>query len=643
MSIWLSKFAFLAALLLAAALTVACGGDGAVPPEETATAPSPTTLAATLTPTPTPILDCDKDGLTDLEEKDLGTQPCDPDTDKDGLPDFEEVKVYETNPTDSDTDDDGLKDGEEVHSWKTDPKLYDTDGDGLTDREELQEIKTDPLVSDMDGDGLNDGQEILQRTDPRNLDSDDDGLDDGVEVKKGTDPRNPDTDGDGATDGVDEFPLFDAKLQLVVQRWEEHKCPGEGLFGIGCPGDPYFIVMIGDKEVRRSRTFQDVRRLQNVSLEPFDIPDDRNELRLTVRAFDQDGDAHDQYDISPSPEFFSLTFLYDVKAQDPRYIAGDGRVDQARRVENDASIEIDISVIGTRPLEESRKIILLQGIDSAGSCTDDFQSRQAVILDHLAQQGAWLSEDVANQSVIGFSYSDRYVDCKSGVSHTTATLPQAFLGDIAPGYIQVDTCIGVAESARRLGALIDRLVQFDPEAEFDLIAHSMGGLVAAYYLSQQTETFVRQRIHSLVLLDSPVSPGLPNQRNPFSQCAADSPSWRDLQVGSQVITSIDAYLMAKPGIELIAVVATPIGQRPSEAKLVVAAAYTSGAAGLVGGVLVSAVACLALPVIGCPAAFAAPFVSQGLEVSSAHSAIWNDATALRAIVEAVLALEETVP
>lgn len=58
--------------------------------------------------------DKDFDGLTDEEEKKLGTDPLNPDTDGDGLLDGSEVKKFKTNPLNPDTDGDGMKDGEEV-------------------------------------------------------------------------------------------------------------------------------------------------------------------------------------------------------------------------------------------------------------------------------------------------------------------------------------------------------------------------------------------------------------------------------------------------------------------------------------------------------------------------------------------------
>lgn len=61
-------------------------------------------------------LDSDSDGLTDEEERDLGTDPQSPDTDSDGLSDREEVYIYDTDPKNPDTDGDGFLDGEEVRN-----------------------------------------------------------------------------------------------------------------------------------------------------------------------------------------------------------------------------------------------------------------------------------------------------------------------------------------------------------------------------------------------------------------------------------------------------------------------------------------------------------------------------------------------
>ena len=88
-------------------------------------------------------LDAEPDGLTNLEEFNLGTNPIDPDTDGDSLNDIDEVNLG-TNPLLADTDGDSLSDGEEVYRWGTNPLLTDTDGDGISDSFEL-ELFTNPI------------------------------------------------------------------------------------------------------------------------------------------------------------------------------------------------------------------------------------------------------------------------------------------------------------------------------------------------------------------------------------------------------------------------------------------------------------------------------------------------------------------
>ena len=60
------------------------------------------------------MIDSDGDGLSDEKEKELGTDPNNPDTDGDGLNDGDEYYDYKTDPLDPDTDGGGIKDGAEV-------------------------------------------------------------------------------------------------------------------------------------------------------------------------------------------------------------------------------------------------------------------------------------------------------------------------------------------------------------------------------------------------------------------------------------------------------------------------------------------------------------------------------------------------
>ena len=149
--------------------------------------------------------DKDHDGLTDKMEKEIGTDPKNPDTDGDGLSDSEEYNTYKTNPLKADTDGDGLKDGEEIHTYHTNANAADTDNDGLNDRMELMTTKTDPLKADTDNDGLTDSQEVNKyKTDPVKVDTDGDKLKDGEEVLTyKTDPLLADTDKGTVDDGTE--------------------------------------------------------------------------------------------------------------------------------------------------------------------------------------------------------------------------------------------------------------------------------------------------------------------------------------------------------------------------------------------------------------------------------------------------------
>ena len=99
------------------------------------------------------------------------------DTDRDGLSNLEE-ELLDTDPLLNDTDGDGLLDGKEVYRYRLDPTVVDddldTDGDGLTNVDEADIYSTNPTIVDTDGDSLEDGYEVLtSKTDPTDADTDD--------------------------------------------------------------------------------------------------------------------------------------------------------------------------------------------------------------------------------------------------------------------------------------------------------------------------------------------------------------------------------------------------------------------------------------------------------------------------------------
>ncbi len=197
--------------------------------------------------------DDDGDGMSDVDEARVGTDPRDGDSDDDGLADGAEPGATTDtdgdgliNALDVDSDGDGIFDGTEVGltsphpdtdlsvgafvadadpSTTTDPTRADSDGGGVDDGAEdpnhdgaISAGDTDPNNSsddttptDSDGDGLSDAEEHAAGTDPHDADSDDDGVLDGREPNWSSDTdgdglinaRDPDADDDGLLDGTE--------------------------------------------------------------------------------------------------------------------------------------------------------------------------------------------------------------------------------------------------------------------------------------------------------------------------------------------------------------------------------------------------------------------------------------------------------
>ncbi|MDO3382371.1 FG-GAP-like repeat-containing protein [Gilvimarinus algae] len=184
-------------------------------------------------------LDFDMDGLANIQEFELQTNPHSADSDSDGMPDGWEV-TFNFNPNDAsdavlDGDSDGFSNLEEYVA-QTDPTVYTSDGDddndGMLDTWELANgfdplnpydaegdadsdglsnldefaLGVDPNIADTDADGIPDGQEVLHGLNPNDEldalgDNDSDGLSNAEELTQvGSDINNPDTDNDGASD-----------------------------------------------------------------------------------------------------------------------------------------------------------------------------------------------------------------------------------------------------------------------------------------------------------------------------------------------------------------------------------------------------------------------------------------------------------
>lgn len=125
------------------------------------------------------FIDTDEDRLPDYAESEIGTNINLPDTDADNLTDYQELYLTNTDPliynsvaenlsdAEADSDKDGISNIDEI-SLGTDPMQLDTDGDHLNDYEEINTYKTNPLVSDSDKDSISDSDELHLGLDPLN-------------------------------------------------------------------------------------------------------------------------------------------------------------------------------------------------------------------------------------------------------------------------------------------------------------------------------------------------------------------------------------------------------------------------------------------------------------------------------------------
>ena len=150
------------------------------------------------------IQDLDLDGITDLRESLLGTNPEAADSDDDGFSDLFEDQ-YEEFGFDAlvrsrDVDRDGVEDSYE-EALGTSSETPDSDEDGLTDFDETMNRRYgyDPTVptADSDFDGLTDDYEAELGTSPMDPDTDHDGASDFEEVTAGLDPLRPQEGGFG--------------------------------------------------------------------------------------------------------------------------------------------------------------------------------------------------------------------------------------------------------------------------------------------------------------------------------------------------------------------------------------------------------------------------------------------------------------
>ncbi|MDO6422645.1 hypothetical protein [Saccharophagus degradans] len=198
--------------------------------------------------------DVDLDGLTNLQEYQLGTKANERDSDGDGWFDLEDRYPLNSQYR-SDDDNDGMPNEYEMRFgfdhqmmddggfdfdydmlpnakeffWGTNPEMPDSDYDGEMDGTDLFPLDRTKAL-DSDNDGLPDSWEVINGLDQLLPDdaqqhNDGDTLTNAQEYALGTDPNHSDTDRDGVLDSDDLFPLsaqysFDTDLDGLPDAYE---------------------------------------------------------------------------------------------------------------------------------------------------------------------------------------------------------------------------------------------------------------------------------------------------------------------------------------------------------------------------------------------------------------------------------------
>ena len=179
--------------------------------------------------------------------------------------------------------------------------------------------------------------------------------------------------------------------------------------------------------------------------------------------------------------------------------------------------------------ELTRKVIFIQGINSEARCADGDglgldEMRDNIRDTALSMQNNFAEEVFSDDDFLQFSYGD----------------PTACGNDFQQAsYEKSATCIGIVAAAGKLDDMVSTL----PDGTVvDIIGHSLGGMVAAYWVSTQEREFLDTRVHAVITLDSPMrGANLRGRAQLLVQwfrslfeteaelCPGDSQSWRDIK------------------------------------------------------------------------------------------------------------------
>jgi pimeloyl-ACP methyl ester carboxylesterase len=177
---------------------------------------------------------------------------------------------------------------------------------------------------------------------------------------------------------------------------------------------------------------------------------------------------------------------------------------------------------------DGRKVIFIQGIDSSSDNLQCNRTARGFLNSSGTNDIQWMVNYLQHDNqVISAIPSLAYEDSFLYMSYSGQYCPPVSGDFYHPRYEELATCLGIQWGADRLDYVIQAVLATDPTATFDLVGHSMGGLVASYWLV--THDDLKNRIHSVVTFDSPLR-GLPTlNKVPGSPCDWSGPSWTDLE------------------------------------------------------------------------------------------------------------------
>lgn len=168
------------------------------------------------------------------------------------------------------------------------------------------------------------------------------------------------------------------------------------------------------------------------------------------------------------------------------------------------------------PSTAHRSVVFVRGFSSEGTCggANDWMQRYLE-----EEQGHGLYRFLQVGQYLNFNYA-------GGGSYVCPR------GQNGPAYKANDTCDGIDKTAQELKQLIDTA----PTPTVSILAHSMGGLVAAYMVASNAD-WAKQHVASVITFDAILkgvnAPG--SKLYALTKCAVGAQSVKDIAEGSAVV------------------------------------------------------------------------------------------------------------